>query len=140
MLSFCPENPEAVWSWGGTENSENQKVRTMKTQKFLSVLVALVVLVLSGAGCITKSNVVTTGSSPRFVPGTTNVVYETFEHRDRTLRVVQPEWSGGGGGNIFRFRASVGGAPYQPAWVQQGPYGYGGPGYHPPVVGGRYGY
>lgn len=101
----------------------------MKAQNFLSVLVGLVavLLVVCTTGCITKTNVTTKGSSPRFVPGTTNVVYETFEHTDRSLRVVQPEWSGDGGGNLFRFRAAIGGGT--PIGNQ---YGYDGGGY-PPV-------
>lgn len=98
----------------------------MKTTQNIFGLVASVLVLICTSGCITKTNVTTKGSSPRVVPGTTNVVYETFEHTDRSLRVVQPDWSGGGGGGIVRFHATVGGAPI-------GQYGYG-------SVPGSYGY
>lgn len=87
---------------------------------FFGLLLVGVVLVFGCTGCITKSNITTTGSSPRFVPGTTNVVFETFSHTDKSLRVVQPEWGGGHSAGFFRFNASVGGlAP------MGGQYGYG---------------
>jgi hypothetical protein len=78
----------------------------------------LVGLVLMTVGCVTKNNTVTKVSTPVVVPGTTNVVYQTFERTDDSWSVNQIGSSVGNDGSFARFGFSVGGGTpsLQPVW------------------------
>jgi hypothetical protein len=107
----------------------------------IGLLVSAMVFVFT-TGCVTFNRKSLGVSTPMVVPGTTNVVYSTVTHTDRSWSVNQLGSSVGNDGSIASFRFRLGGGT--PIGNQ---YGYGpgpGPGsygYYPPNHGGGgYGY